>query len=142
MKKGNLIALFILSFACTNVFAQSSLKKTVWKGVINIPDPLPVELHFKQDTFTIKNANTMEVVEIMGYKQIKDTLIIAKLNGSSDCDNEPAKYLLNWKKKDEQFSFIIVQDNCSQRSQPLSNALVFEKVITTPPVTTPPKKKK
>ncbi len=143
MKKLNLIASLILFIISSTVFAQGSLQKTVWKGIMSVPEPTPVELHFTKDSFYVKTDQM--ILETMHYKQNHDTLIISKLSGGSGCDTEGAKYKLAWQKKDDQLSFLIIDDNCTNRSEALINAKPFEKVVAvlSKPVPTPtPKKKK
>ncbi len=119
-----IINFFFAIFFCANALAQkdSSVANTAWKGVFYIPSYTESVLTFSKDTLKLYAGEA--IIEVMTYKQKKDTLFINKIDGMSPCGNEE---LFTWKITMNGVEAIIsvLNDDCSARRSSLMDNTVF-----------------
>ncbi len=111
-------------FFCANAFAQkdSSVANTAWKGVFYIPSYTESVLSFSKDTLKLYAGDA--IIEVMTYKQKKDTLFINKIEGMSPCGNEE---LFTWKisMNGDEAIISVLNDDCQARRGSLMDNTVF-----------------
>jgi hypothetical protein len=67
--------------------ANAQLTHSTWKGKILGDNPRMVILDFRLDSLVVYTIADSEIVEVMTYHEKNDELIVQKLTGQSDCDN-------------------------------------------------------
>jgi cell wall-associated protease len=123
-------ALFIIVFSLVgvNLWSQTLLSNTKWKGRIENPQALDIIFEFRNDSLIVSSAEGIEL-EVMFFSQAKDTLKLRKLNGQSPCNyTTEGIYILNWTDSGEKLLLYPISDNCKARSVSMSAPVAYSRV--------------
>lgn len=122
-----ILLVVVLLLTGWNLFSQSSVSNTNWKGHIENPQPLDVVIEFKNDSLIVTSAEGVEL-EVMSFSQSKDTLKLRKLNGQSPCDfTTEGIYILNFTNSGDTVIFYPITDHCKARATSIS-PVVYSRV--------------
>ena len=122
-----ILLVVVLLLTGWNLFSQSSVSNTNWKGHIENPQPLDVVIEFKNDSLIVTSAEGVEL-EVMSFSQSKDTLKLRKLNGQSPCDfTTEGIYILNFTNSGDTVIFYPITDHCKARAMSIS-PVVYSRV--------------
>jgi hypothetical protein len=122
-----ILLVVVLLLTGWNLFSQSSVSNTKWKGHIENPQPLDVVIEFKNDSLIVTSAEGLEL-EVMSFSQSKDTLKLRKLNGQSPCDfTTEGIYILNFTNSGDTVIFYPITDHCKARAMSIS-PVVYSRV--------------
>ena len=88
MKKNSL--LFVATFLLNAAFAQ--LESTRWKTMLQINRPVNTLMDFRKDTVLIYTVADSNIIERMTYTSDDTSFTLVKIDGQSDCYQEPGKY--------------------------------------------------
>lgn len=117
------IILLLLSLPSFPLFAQ--LKNTRWKGTIHGDKPRNVILDFHKDSVALYTVSDSSIVERMTYSVKDGVIILDKIDGQSDCDNNvTGKY--RFEIKGGILYIKLLADPCGDRSSALDSTKWFK----------------
>jgi hypothetical protein len=102
------------------LFGEAQLQHSTWKATIHGDNPRNVLLEFRKDTVFLLAIYDSAVQETMTYIQKDSTLILHKISGMSDCDNQSSgkyKFII----ERELMTIRLLEDPCEDRSSALDN---------------------
>ncbi len=112
----------LLSLPSFSLFAQ--LKNSRWKGTIRGDNPRNVILDFRKDTVAVYTISDSSIVETMTYSAKDGVIVLQKIDGQSDCDNNViGKY--HFEIKAEVLYIRLLADPCDDRSSALDTTKWF-----------------
>lgn len=107
-----IISLLFLLITASYVNAQ--LENTRWKATIVIENPVNVIFDFKKDTASIYTVADSTVIETMTYTSTDTSVTLSKIEGESECGNEPGKYKFTI--TNNMMLLTLISDDCYDRS--------------------------
>jgi hypothetical protein len=111
--------LLLLLFA-TTISATAQLTNTQWRGTIQGDETIDVVFHFSNDTLKVENIADASIIEVLTYTAKDNLMTFKKLYGQSDCDNATGQY--KYEIKNNEITFMLIEDPCEQRSGVLNNS--------------------
>ncbi len=108
--------LFILIISFITVGVNAQLANTKWKGLLNLDNPTDAIFSFSNDTLDVLNAMDNSSMETMKFTVKDSVLIVQKLFGHSECDNNTIgnyKFTING----DDMTLKVMSDACDDRAQ-------------------------
>lgn len=123
-----ILLVVVLLLTASNLFSQSSISKTKWKGHIEMPQALDIILEFRNDSLIATSAEGLEL-EVMFFSQAKDTLRLRKLNGQSPCDyTTEGIYRLEMVEAGDKLLLHMIKDDCTERAKSITSTVAYFRV--------------